>query len=62
MIPVVLIFAGLVGTLQGVAWIHRGGQADEASWQLRLGIYLAPLGLLALVAGFALWLVPGLSS
>ncbi len=54
--PYVVAFLGLVGTLQGVAWIHQGEQAGAKA---RVGVYLAPTGLLMLVSGLLWALVPG---
>ena len=55
--PYFLAFVGLVGTLQGVAWIHQG---DAVGARARLGVFLAPAGVLLLALGLAWALVPDL--
>lgn len=55
--PYLVAFVGLVGVLQGAAWIHQGERVG--AWA-RLGVFLAPTGLLVLVLGLAWALVPGL--
>lgn len=52
-----LLFAGLVGTLQGVAWL--GGGRGDGDVSVRRGAVLAPMGLLALAVGLLGLLAPG---